>query len=567
MLFTVIRKNSYQDSVNLMLLTTKLSEIDSVKKISVMMGTPANIDIFKNTGLYTKDLEGASANDICIVVDTQNEHVVDTVLEEIEIFLNSQSVAKKGNKIPSSRTLDKALSKLPNANMALISINGEFAAEETEKALNQNLNVFLFSDNVPIEEEVRLKKMASEKGLLVMGPDCGTSILSGVPIGFANKVRRGNIGIVGASGTGIQEISTIISRNGGGISEAIGTGGRDLSIEVGGITASSALDILKNDNNTDIIVFVSKPPSDSVMGIIKEKFKTIDKPVVAMFLGESENDVEDNIYFCSTLGDTALKALELAREVEIFKKINPILAGMNSNQKSIKGLYCGGTLAGEAANIIANHFEMRPECSHDKGIMLNHNGHKIIDLGDDFYTKTKPHPMIDPSTRLEVLKDIVKEEDTAIVLLDNVIGYGSSKNMASILSKAVKETKEYLINKNREVIFVASVTGTVEDIQNYSEEVEILKEAGILVFDSNANAVKMSLKILDRIGEKVKDLNSEAKALPSLIEEGPKVINIGLEMFTESLVENGIETGQYNWSPIASGNKKMIRILKLLEDK
>lgn len=320
MLFTVIKKNSYQDSVNLMLLTTKLSDLEGVSKISVMMGTPANIDIFKNTGLYTDKLEEASANDICIVVDTNSEDIVNVVLEGIEEFLNNQSVAKKGKKLPSSRTFEGALAKMPNANMSLISINGEFAAEETEKALDKGLNVFLFSDNMAIEDEVKLKKKASEKGLIVMGPDCGTSILNGVPIGFANVLTKGSIGIVGASGTGIQEISTIISRNGGGISQAIGTGGRDLSSEVSGITASTGLKILEKDDETDVIVFVSKPPAKDVMEKIEKQFKNIDKPIVAMFLGEDRDDVEDNIHFASTLEKAAIKALNLSKEVSIFKK-------------------------------------------------------------------------------------------------------------------------------------------------------------------------------------------------------------------------------------------------------
>lgn len=571
MLFTVIKKNSYQDSVNLMLLTTKLSELEGVNKISVMMGTPANIDIFKNTGLYTEDLEEASANDICIVVDTEDELIVDKVLEEIDLFLNNQSIAKKGKKLPSSRTFEGALSKMPDANMSLISVNGEFAAEETEKALDKGLNVFLFSDNMPIEDEVRLKKMAQEKGLLVMGPDCGTSILGGVPVGFANVLKGGNIGIVGASGTGIQEISTIISRNGGGISQAIGTGGRDLSSEVGGITASTALKILESDEETDIIVFVSKPPAKDVMEKIEKQFKGINKPIVAMFLGEDREDIEENIHFASTLEGAALKALDLSKEVSIFKKISSAVDNIskNKNQVAIKGLYCGGTLAGEAANIIAKHYNMKTDSTHDKGVMLNCGGHKIIDLGDDFYTKTKPHPMIDPSTRVEVLKDIVKEEDTAIVLLDNVIGYASNEKMASILSKTVKEAKEILLKEGKEVVFIASVTGTMEDPQNYSNEVETLKEAGILVFESNASAVRESINILEKIKEckcfVSSSTNEGIEKAYSLVKEGPRVINTGLEMFTESLTKNDASVVQYNWAPIASGDKRMAKILKLLK--
>src|SRR5580704_9603583 len=94
----------------------------------------------------------------------------------------------------------------------------------------------IFSDNVPIAEEASLKHEARERGLMVMGPDCGTAIIGGVPLAFANAVPRGDIGIIGASGTGIQEVSTLIARAGRGVRHAIGTGGRDMHAEVGGLT-------------------------------------------------------------------------------------------------------------------------------------------------------------------------------------------------------------------------------------------------------------------------------------------------------------------------------------------
>lgn len=201
--------------------------------------------------------------------------------------------------------------------------------------------------------------------------------------------------------------------------------------------------------------------------------------------------------------------------------------------------------------------------------MLNHNGHKIIDLGDDFYTKTKPHPMIDPSTRVDLLKEVANEEDTAIILLDNVIGYASNNEMASIVAKTVKEIKESL--DNRDIIFISSVTGTLEDPQNYFNEVEKLKEAGIIVFDSNASAVKESINMLDKIEKGINTIiTNEVTGIDgsySLVKEGPKVINTGLEMFTESLIKNDATVVQYNWAPIASGDKRMAKILKLLKTK
>lgn len=573
MLFTVIKKNSYQDSVSLMLLTTKLSNIEEVKKISVMMGTPANKEIFKNIGLYTVELETAGANDICIVLECSNEKILDYIVSEIDNFLKSQFSNENTKALQVSRTLTGAISKLPEANISLISINGEYAAEEANKALEAGLNVFLFSDNVTEEEEVKMKIKAREKGLIVMGPDCGTSILKGIPLGFANVIESGNIGIVGASGTGIQEISAIISRGGYGISHAIGTGGRDLSEKVGGVTAGMALELLSNDIATDVIIFVSKPPAVSVMRKIKEQFRTINKPIVTIFLGEPGGRYEDNVYYASTLAEAAYKAIEISNVIKEIDKIGEEIKSISKNrsQRAIKGLYCGGTLALEAAHIIAGHFNQEVNKPHDMGVMLNLNENKIIDLGDDYFTRSKPHPMIEPSLRSEYIKEYAMKEETAIMLFDNVIGYGSNDRTAEILSEEVIKVKKELKLKNRNVIFVASVTGTKGDPQNYKKQVRILKDAGIIIFETNAAAVYNSIKIIDIIDkisipamEKEKPIE-EYKGAKRLLSEGPKVINTGLKMFSKAISDNNGQVLQYNWSPIAGGNRKLQKILDLLK--
>lgn len=573
MLFTVIKKNSYQDSVNLMLLTSKLSAIEQVERISIMMGTPSNKDIFKNIGLYTSELEEAGANDICIVLECHSKDILESIINQIDSFLKNQSTITRGQSILSSRTFNGALSKLPSANMSLISINGEYAAEEAERALDAGLNVFLFSDNVSEEEELKLKKKAQEKGLIVMGPDCGTSILKGVPLGFSNVIENGNIGIVGASGTGIQEISTIIGRSGYGISHAIGTGGRDLSEYIGGITASMALELLAEDENTDVIVFVSKPPAKSVMEKIKKQFKTINKPIVTIFLGESGGKVEDNIYYATTLAEAALKAIEIANMIKELNKIKVEIENIskNSYQRSIKGLYCGGTLALEAAHIIAQHHHREVSKTHDKGVMLDLNGNEIIDLGDDYYTRSKPHPMIEPSLRSEIIRDYAMKEDTAILLFDNVIGYASNDRTAQILSEEVIKVRKELSLKNKNIIFIATVTGTNEDPQNYEKQVSILEDAGIIVFDTNAAAVNNCIEIIYMIENlssnhiKKYDAVEKYSGAYELLNEGPRVINTGLQMFTKAIRNNCGQVIQYNWTPIASGNKRLQKILKLLK--
>lgn len=574
MLFTVIKKNSYQDSVNLMLLTKSLSSMEGISQISVMMGTPANKDIFKNSGLYTEELEDACPNDICIVVDTEDKSKINEVMMEIEDFIKNQSSKSKGSKIPSARTFDTAISKVNDANLALISIAGEYATDEVERALDRNLNVFLFSDNVNIEDEKRLKEKADEKGLILMGPDCGTSILGGVPLAFANVIEKGNIGVVGASGTGIQEITTIISRYKKGITHAIGTGGRDLSSQVGAITAIRALRALAKDEETDVIVFVSKPPSPEIMDKVIKVFTELEKPVVAIFLGEKPRKNHDNVHYAWTLDEAALKAVELSNMNTIsYKKIESTIPEVktikeNKNKRFIKGLYCGGTLALEAAMIIRDYLKIEDDKNHDNGIMLHYENHEIIDLGDDKYTKGRPHPMIEPSLRVDELKKVIEMKETAIILMDNVIGYGGHNDVASVFAPVIKEAREKAKKNGNEIIFIGSVTGTSNDPKTYEDQVEILRESGAIICESNALAVKLAIKIIDYLNcektveEEKKEINDR---VIKLISDKPKVINIGLKHFAETVKKYESDVVQYNWSPIAGGDKRLAKILEKLK--
>ncbi|WP_313758182.1 acyl-CoA synthetase FdrA [Tissierella sp.] len=564
MLFTVIKKNSYQDSINLMLLTKLLSSMDHVNRISIMMGTPANKDIFANSNFYTEKLDEAGPNDICIVIDSEEESIVPKVVEEVDKFLKDQSVESKRDKIPVAMSWDSSMSKLPDANLALISISGEYAAEEANKGLDKGLNVFIFSDNVSIEDEKKLKEKARSKNLLVMGPDCGTGIIHGVPLAFANVIEKGNIGIIGASGTGIQEVSSIISRKGAGVSHAIGIGGRDLSSEIGGITAISALELLSNDIDTEVIVFISKPPAEEVRDRIIDIFKTIDKPIVAIFIGEKPLKNEGNIHYVWTLEEAAIKAIELSKRLLQRLVPNIDILVKSNKQKGIKGLYSGGTLAAEAAMIIEDKLNIQHQKNHDKGIMLKHNEHLIIDLGDDEYTRGKPHPMMDPTIRLEMMKDICKEEDTAVVLLDFVIGYGGHEDIAGEFVPVIKKIKKDLEENKIEIVFIASVTGTMADPQIYHDQVSKLENAGVIVMESNAQGVIMAAEIIKYIN-RASNKTMLTKQSISLLTEELKVINIGLKHFAEPMAKYGAEVVHYKWKPIAGGNKYLASILSKLK--
>lgn len=578
MLYTVIKKNSYQDSINLMLLTNSINTIAGITKCSIMMGTAANKDILKNGGLLTAEAESAAPSDMVIVVETADEKIVETVLSEAEKFLNDLAVKRKSTGVENVTSIDAALDEMPDANLALFSIPGEYAADEIEKALDKGLNVFSFTDNISLEDEVRLKKKAHEKGLLLMGPDCGTGIISSIPIAFTNVVRPGNIGIVGASGTGIQEVTTIIDRLGGGVVHAIGTGGRDLSAEVNAITVRDAILGLEHHDPTDVIVVISKPPAKQVRDEIVELLHSLSKPVVAIFLGEKPDHHEGNVYLAHTLEETAMIAVDLAKNRPVkpnyMEEINYEVKTPLAPEKTVKGLYSGGTLGAEAAMLITEALGLG-KLIKQEGYLLNANGYEVMDLGDDIYTQGKPHPMIDPEVRINKIREYAKDKNTGVILLDCVLGYGSHPDMAGALADSIKEAIQTAKENGRELHFVATVCGTEYDPQSYQSSIKTLKECGVLVEESNAKAVRLALKLkgIDfREADKyVVEKQVEKKALPEvsdsvidLLNSKPRIVNIGLTSFTESILTYGGSTVQYDWKPAAGGDKRLIKILNAL---
>lgn len=581
MLFTIINENSYQDSVNLMLLTNKISTMDGINKVQIMMGTPANKDIFKTSGLHTEELEKAAANDMCIVVDTESEDKVQEILDEVNNYLKNQSISNSKQEFESVRTWDKALKALPSANIAIISTPGQYAAEEAEKALDNDLHVLIFSDNVTIEDERRLKEKAHSKGLLVMGPDCGTEILSGVPLAFANLVKQGNIGLVGASGTGIQEVTVQIDRLGGGVTHAIGTGGRDLSDKIGAITMMDAIKGLAEHKQTGVITIVSKPPAKEVRDQVVELLQSLSKPVVAIFLGEEPHSHEGNIYYANTLEETAAISVDLAKGNPVKPNYNKLSAeapavNLKPEQKTIKGLYSGGTLGYEAATLIKRGLGLGESKDHEEGYLLKSNGFEVADLGDDIYTQGKPHPMIDPDTRIQFFQKAAQDETTAIILFDVVLGYGSHEDMAGALLPGIQKIQNAVKESGRNIYFVATVCGTNQDPQSIQEQKSKLENAGVILRDSNNQAILTALAMIDihieEVDKEVVPANAGAakaeitvsSAIEKLLNEKPSVINVGLKKFTEAITANGGNVVQFDWRPVAGGNERMRKVLSVL---
>lgn len=581
MLKTVVKKGSYQDSVVLMLLTNEISTIEGVKKVSIMMATPANKDIFKQSGLDTDELMSASANDMVVVADIDDDSLLDIIMEQVEVFLKKQSAASEGKKgAESVKSWDKALAKMPEANLAVISIPGAYAALEADRALDEGLNVFMFSDNVTIEDEKALKEKAHAKGLAVMGPDCGTGIIQSVPVAFTNNVAPGSIGIIGASGTGIQELTTIIDRLGEGVTNAIGIGGRDLNAKIGGITMMDMIDAMEDDDAVKVLVIVSKPPAKEVRDMISDRLSDFSKPVVTLFVGEKPEYHEENFYHAYTLDEAARLAVSLVRgkdvpEAEI--ELDESTFYKAEDKKTIKAYYSGGTLANEAAMLIkdAMNCEVPPE--DIEGYMLQLDGNVVVDLGDDAYTQGKPHPMIDPAKRIECMQEAVDDESTGVVLLDIMLGYGSHADMAGSLIPTIKDLQAKADAAGRKVFFIATVCGTRRDYQGYDDAVNKLKEAGVIVCENNKLACRTAIRAIGRdFDEPAKEIRPKkvvevTKAAPSeklreLLSAKPRIINIGLKSFAEVVEQFGCEVVQYDWMPPAGGNVELIKTLNFLRN-
>lgn len=505
----IVKENRYYDSATLMLLTSKIGkQLGSTKNVAVMMATDMNKDLMEASKLLTDDGRAAGANDLVFAIRAESEEAVDKVLEMATEELNKKAAHMKKESSDVVKTVEEAISQCPDASIAVVSLPGKFAAREVKKLLMADRHVLLFSDNVTLEEEKNLKDLALERGLLMMGPDCGTAVINGVGLGFANQVKRGNIGIVAASGTGLQEVMCQISNRGGGISQAFGTGGRDVKEAIGGRMMLSCLDLLENDDHTDVIVIVSKPPAPSVLDKIASYLRGRNKTVVACFLG-SEKKGEADVPWkeAATLEEAARMALQLSGtgdssnhepDPEIVSAMAAQKNLLQPQQKYIRGLYCGGTLAYEAMLMIREYTKRvysNIAMTEDEkmGGAQNSREHTILDLGDDEFTVGKPHPMIEPSLREERLLMEAADPETALILTDVEIGYGSNENPAAVLAEEVAKAQKILQEQNRHVIFAAAICGTYEDFQNYDAQKQILENQGILVAESNAQAVKLAL--------------------------------------------------------------------------
>jgi succinyl-CoA synthetase alpha subunit len=490
--------NSYRDSVELMQIAAEIESLAGIDRAGLVMATPANREVLAAAGLLSEATASAGPNDLVVAVASDDESAATHALERA-----AERLAGPGAEGPSETTLTEARTLAEavaesGANLVLISTPGTYATAEALKALKRGLNVFLFSDNVSVEDEIEVKSMARARGLLMMGPDCGTAILDGVPLGFANAVRRGTIGLVGASGTGLQQVSCLIDRYGAGVSQAIGVGGRDLDERVGGTMMLAALERLGVDPGTELIVLISKPPSASVAEVVLAAAGAVGKPVIVNFLGGDPAAITAAGAFPAATFEAAAtiaSAMALGRPVSNDDALSgaatdePVVreaqAGLDQAQWRIRGLYSGGSLAGEAKLVLSAVLGAKTAKLHE-----------IVDLGDDEYTVGRPHPMIDSRLRNEHLAAAAADPSTAVILLDVVLGYGANADPAGALASAINAARKDAAGAGRRFAVVASVCGTSRDPQNLDAQEAQLAEAGVVLAPSNARAAALAARIV-----------------------------------------------------------------------
>ncbi len=502
-IFTIcLYRDTYLDSVLQMSGTRELEQCDGVQWASAAMSTAANVETLIARGFSEEDLTGASPGDLFIAVESRDSNSGEIAIERAHQVMfaardNHGSLVEE-----SAISLDDALMRQPNSNIAIISVPGEYAALEAHKALAKGLDVLLFSDGVTCEDEISLKDHAAARNLLIMGPGAGTALLAGTGLAFANVVRQGPVGVVAAAGTGAQEVMTLLHRWGIGVSHVIGLGGRDLSDEIDGRMARLAIRALRNDPQTKVILFVSKPPSERVAREVMALAGG--SPMVAAFMGvDMSTPTPPGVILANTLESGVLRTLEVLGQPrpDISAVAGPdipsVLARISADRTLIRGLYSGGTLCYEALVILAATFGA-PVYSNtpiDKKLGMPAPAHcsTLLDLGEEEYTRGRPHPMIDPAARIEFLEDAGADPRVAVIIMDLVLGHGAHPDPAGIFAPICQRIME--AGGPQIVVYVL---GTDLDPQHYTSQVATLSQAGCLVPQTNARAAALAAGLAAR---------------------------------------------------------------------
>lgn len=486
----------YVDSVVQLSGTRAMRAVDGVEWAAAGMATPANLDVLAEQGFNPQDWSGSGANDLVMAVRAADDEVAEQAQQAGRAAIfdrrgSSDSTGDGSEAAQPPRTLREAMDRAPGSNVAVISVPGDYAALEAHHALSAGLDVLLFSDNVSVAAEVQLKQRAQRLGRLVMGPGAGTAMLGGICLGFANVTAPGPVAVVAAAGTGAQEAMSLLDRWGVGVSHVIGLGGRDLSAGVGGIMARSALHALAGDEGTEVILLVSKPPSPEVAHQVLPAAGG--KPVIAALLGLPGGlDVPDNVTLATTLETGVLATLATLGvpapnpAAGLRERVAGAIAGLAPQRRLVRGLFSGGTLCYESLVILSAR--LGPVYSNtpldpDLGLPAPAGSHTCLDLGEEEYTKGRPHPMIDPEARIELLRDQGTDPDVAVIILDVVLGYGAHADPAAELAPVCAE-----ITANGGPIVAVYVLGTHADPQGFDAQRQAFSDAGCVVTETAARA-------------------------------------------------------------------------------
>lgn len=570
-----IRSGAYYDSTILMQLQRALADLPGILSAGVVMGTDANKDVLAQSDLRAPEAQTAGADDLVIVIKAKDDTAAQSALKQVDDLLTTRKRAGVDQEYR-PKSLESAAQMLPDAQWVLVSVPGRYAANVSRQALRLGKHVFLYSDNVSLDDEIELKQMAAKKGLLIMGPDCGTAIVNGIGMGFANRIRRGPIGLVAASGTGLQQVSARLHQMGSGISHALGTGGRDLTQRVNAVTARQGIDLLSRDHQTKVIVLISKPPSPYVADKLVWAARLTGKPVVVDFIGYSTSIRKvDNVHFATTFDETAKLAVQLAASAPHAKPTQELHAHRFApNQRYLRGLFSGGSLAYETLLILKDYLPaVYANAPLDKDFRLADSlvsqAHTIVDLGEDEFTVGRLHPMMDNDLRIRRLEVEASDPQVAVILLDVVLGYGAHPDPAGELAPAIARARSKAEESERYLEVVAVITGTDEDPQDLDIQTAQLEGAGALVFTSNDDAARYAGRLAGSLDPQVpqageKPLESVELAV---LHQPLAAINVGLESFTHSLAAQDAPVIQVDWRPPAGGNQKLMAILERMKNK
>ncbi len=497
-----ILRNEYLDSLVLMNLSNEVSAWPGVRQAVVVMGTDSNRRILEQLGLLVGEAHTATPRDLILAAELEASLGEAELLARLEERMKHQPRGVQAE--AAFDRLETALEERPAARLVAVSVPGDYAAGIARQALEHGCHVFCFSQHVPIEDEIALKELAVERGLLMMGPDCGTAILDGCGLGFANQVRAGSIGLVSASGSGLQEVVSLIHRAGGGVSQAIGVGGRDMRSPVNGLMAEAAVRMLGRDPQTRVITILAKSASAEARRRVLRAAQETRLPIVVDFGPNGGSELRrDGAVAADTFEACAREALALAGvgwnlpapEANVEARPAARAGGLAPGRWAVRGLYAGGSLCGEAARILSARGVV-PATNLDHPLHSRPSGHWLLDLGAEEYTEGRAHPFIDPRLRSLEIEQAFADESVGVLLLDVVLGWGCHPDPAGSIVAALQTARA---QHGSGPVIIVSVCGTPDDPQGFERQSARLEQAGVFVAESNAAAARLASDAAARV--------------------------------------------------------------------